>query len=64
MNWKGLKKGDVTLPGLLRGAGYETIHVGKAHFGPRQFEGAEPMNLGFDINVAAVRSGHLPATTA
>ena len=33
-NWKGLKKGDVTLPGLLRGAGYETIHVGKAHFGP------------------------------
>jgi len=56
-NWKGLKKGDVTLPGLLRGAGYETIHVGKAHFGPRQFEGAEPMNLGFDINVAGCSIG-------
>lgn len=56
-NWKGLKKGDVTLPGLLRAAGYRTIHVGKAHFGPREFEGAEPKNLGFDINVAGCSIG-------
>ncbi|MBM4157088.1 MAG: N-acetylgalactosamine-6-sulfatase [Lentisphaerae bacterium] len=56
-NWKGLKKGDVTLPGALRGAGYRTIHVGKAHFGPRQFEGAEPLNLGFDVNVAGCSIG-------
>ncbi len=56
-NWKGLKKGDVTMPGLLRGAGYRTIHVGKAHFGPRAFEGAEPLNLGFDINVAGCSIG-------
>jgi arylsulfatase A-like enzyme len=56
-NWKGLKKGDVTLPGLLRAAGYRTIHVGKGHFGPRAFEGAEPKNLGFDVNVAGCSIG-------
>ena len=37
-NWLGLKPGDVTLPALLRGAGYRTIHVGKGHFAPK----AEP----------------------
>jgi arylsulfatase A-like enzyme len=51
-NWKGLTRKDVTLPRLLQGAGYRTIHVGKGHFGPRAFEGAEPKNLGFDVNVA------------
>ncbi|MEO8496152.1 MAG: sulfatase-like hydrolase/transferase, partial [Planctomycetota bacterium] len=50
-NWEGLKSGDVTLPRLLQSAGYRTIHVGKGHFGARAFEGAEPKNLGFDINV-------------
>lgn len=56
-NWRGLKKGDVTLPGLLRAQGYRTIHVGKGHFGPRQFEGADPGNLGFDINVGGASIG-------
>ncbi|MCB1279845.1 sulfatase [Prosthecobacter sp.] len=56
-NWKGLHKGDVTLPGLLEGAGYRTIHVGKGHFGPRAFDGANPANLGFDINVAGASIG-------
>jgi arylsulfatase A-like enzyme len=51
-NWEGLKKPDVTLPALLRGRGYRTIHVGKGHFGPEGFEGADPSNLGFDINLA------------
>jgi arylsulfatase A-like enzyme len=51
-NWNGLKKGDVTLPGLLHAKGYRTVHVGKGHFGPRQSEGADPSNLGFDVNVA------------
>ena len=55
--WKGLKKNDITLPGLLRTAGYQTIHVGKAHFGPRAFDGAEPLNLGFDINVGGASFG-------
>jgi arylsulfatase A-like enzyme len=35
-NWAGLAKGDVTLPGILRGEGYRTIHVGKGHFGPQE----------------------------
>lgn len=56
-NWKGLKKGNVTLPRVLQGAGYRTIHVGKAHFGAREFEGAEPKNLGFDVNVAGCSIG-------
>ena len=51
-NWKGLKPGDVTLPGLLRRAGYRTIHVGKGHFAPREFDAANPQSIGFDINVA------------
>ena len=56
-NWRGLKQGDVTLPRLLHRAGYHTIHVGKGHFGPRDFEGAEPKNLGFDINVGGASFG-------
>jgi len=36
-NWFGLKRGDTTLPGILRDYGYHTIHVGKAHFGPRDY---------------------------
>ncbi len=51
-DWAGLKKGEVTLPGVLSQAGYRTMHVGKAHFGPFSKEGHEPLNLGFDINVA------------
>lgn len=56
-NWKGLRKADVTLPRLLHDAGYRTIHVGKGHFGPRESEGADPKNLGFDINVAGCSIG-------
>lgn len=56
-NWQGLKSGDVTLPRLLKDRGYRTIHVGKGHFGPRDSEGAEPRNLGFDINVAGASIG-------
>ena len=56
-NWQGLKAEDVTLPRLLHGAGYRTIHVGKGHFGPRQFAGSEPKNIGFDVNVAGASFG-------
>lgn len=56
-NWAGLKKGDVTLPGLLKQRGYRTIHVGKAHFGPEESEGSEPLNLGFDVNIAGAAFG-------
>jgi arylsulfatase A-like enzyme len=50
-NWTGLDKQSVTLPRLLDKAGYRTIHVGKAHFGPLDHAGADPTNLGFDVNV-------------
>ena len=60
-NWRGLRKGGVTLASLLREHGYRTIHVGKGHFGPRDSEGADPLNLGFDVNVAGASIG-APAT--
>lgn len=56
-NWKGLKPGDVTLASLLQKAGYRTIHVGKGHFGPRSSPGADPTNLGFDVNVGGASIG-------
>ena len=56
-NWVGLKKGDVTLPGVLRENGYKTIHVGKGHFGPYKHDGEEPLNLGFDVNIGGSAFG-------
>ncbi len=56
-NWKGLKKGDTTLPGLLQKEGYRTIHVGKGHFGPEETDGANPANLGFDVNIGGASFG-------
>jgi arylsulfatase A-like enzyme len=56
-NWHGLEPGDVTLPALLGKAGYRTIHVGKGHFAPRADAGADPSQIGFDINVAGASIG-------
>ncbi|MFT5130672.1 MAG: arylsulfatase A-like enzyme, partial [Rhodothermales bacterium] len=56
-NWAGLKKGDFTLAGLLSKSGYRSIHVGKAHFGPTDHDGSEPLNLGFDVNVGGAAFG-------
>ena len=56
-NWKGLKVGDVTLPGLLRNSGYGTIFCGKAHLGPFKSEGVDPKNLGFDVNIGGSAIG-------
>ncbi len=59
--WKstGLQPGDGnrTLPAILRSAGYRTIHIGKAHFGGQGTPGANPLNLGFDVNVAGSHGG-------
>ncbi|QDS93843.1 Arylsulfatase [Roseimaritima multifibrata] len=55
--WEGLEKKDVTLPGVLADSGYETIHIGKAHFAPRAMDGADPLHLGFDRNVAGASFG-------
>lgn len=56
-NWLGLDHHAPTLPSLLREEGYKTLHVGKAHFGPRDYEGENPLNLGFDVNVAGGAMG-------
>lgn len=56
-NMNGLQADHTTLPKLLRGTGYRTIHVGKAHFGARGTSGADPKNLGFDVNIAGHASG-------
>ncbi len=56
-NWAGLKKRDVALPRQLKEVGYTTIHVGKAHFAPFDHEGEDPLNLGFDVNVAGSAIG-------
>ena len=56
-NWQGLKPGDITLAALLKAAGYQTIHVGKGHFGPRNSPGADPKNIGFAENVAGASIG-------
>ncbi len=56
-NWNGLDKSSVTLPQLLQQQGYKTIHVGKAHYGPFDSEGEDPLNLGFDVNIAGSSIG-------
>ncbi|GAA3575670.1 sulfatase [Snuella lapsa] len=56
-NWKGLTKTSLTLPRVLQQHGYRTIHIGKAHFGPFNSEGEDPLNLGFDINIAGSSIG-------
>lgn len=40
------------LPQLLKDAGYFTVHVGKAHWGPQGTPGVNPLNMGFMVNVA------------
>ncbi|MBX3421495.1 MAG: sulfatase [Pirellulaceae bacterium] len=56
-NWQGLNKSSITLARILQTSGYRTFHVGKGHFGPRGSEGADPTNLGFDVNVAGCSIG-------
>ena len=57
-NWKGLRKDMPTMPRVLQQAGYKTIHVGKAHFGCMGSEGENPLNIGFDVNIAGSGIGH------
>jgi arylsulfatase A-like enzyme len=46
------------LPELLKQAGYYTIHTGKAHWGSMGTPGANPNNLGFQVNIAGHAAGH------
>lgn len=52
-----LQPGDATLAGALRELGYRTIHVGKAHLGAVDTPGWDPLQLGFDVNVAGHGAG-------
>ena len=45
------------LPRILQDHGYFTIHCGKAHFGAIGTPGANPLNLGFNINIAGHAAG-------
>ncbi len=56
-NWQGLTQSSVTFPQLLTNAGYKTIHIGKGHFGPLDSEGADPKNIGFNVNIAGAPWG-------
>lgn len=42
---------------ILNDNGYFTIHSGKAHFGALGTPGENPLNLGFDINIAGHAAG-------
>ena len=42
---------------ILKDHGYLTIHVGKAHFGALTTLGANPKNLGFEINIGGSAAG-------
>ncbi len=63
MNGLSNQKGDsltyfaTTLPQILQQNGYQTIHVGKAHFGAKDTPGSDPRNLGFDVNIAGHAAG-------
>ncbi len=46
---------------ILHGAGYHTIHCGKAHWGAEDTPGASPLHFGFDVNIAGHAAGG-PAT--
>jgi len=46
-----------TLPSILQQNGYLTIHCGKAHWGAKDTPGADPLNLGFNVNIGGHCAG-------
>ncbi|MGA0039525.1 MAG: sulfatase [Pirellulales bacterium] len=56
-NWTGVQDAAITLPGLLKTAGYRTVFVGKGHFGPIGEPSEWPDNLGFDVNIGGCSWG-------
>ncbi len=46
-----------TLPTVLKEANYFTIHAGKAHFAAVNTPCANPINCGFDVNIAGHAAG-------
>ena len=52
------QSGHITpLQQILKDNGYYTIHVGKAHWAAMNTPGANPKNLGFDVNIAGHAAG-------
>jgi len=47
-----------SLPQILKDAGYFTVHVGKAHWGPLGTTGSDPQELGFVVNISGSALGH------
>lgn len=58
-DWKidGLDLSLPLLPRLMKSAGYRTLFAGKAHFGPDDTPSGDPINLGFDVNIAGFGGG-------
>jgi arylsulfatase A-like enzyme len=46
-----------TLPEILKRENYFTIHIGKAHFAAMDTPCANPINCGFDVNIAGHAAG-------
>lgn len=46
-----------SLPQVLHDVGYYTVHSGKAHLGAIGTPGENPLNLGFDVNIAGHAAG-------
>lgn len=44
---------------ILKDNGYHTIHCGKAHFGSQKTPGEDPLNFGFEVNIAGHAAGGL-----
>ena len=64
-NYNGLSTSDsisntiyaTPLPQVLKDNGYYTIHAGKAHLGAIGYPSSDPLNIGFDINIAGHAAG-------
>ena len=48
---------EVLLPEAMRASGYATAFFGKWHMGQRDNQAADPLNHGFDINIAGSHPG-------
>lgn len=46
-----------SIPAYLSEVGYQTIHVGKAHFGANGTPAADPTAIGFEVNIAGHAAG-------
>lgn len=48
-----------SLPQILKDNGYHTIHCGKAHYGAIGTPSADPLTMGFEVNIAGHAAGGL-----